>query len=123
MIAALAVTEVVFTTAHAWSTILTTGAARGGLPSVRDVWSALRYEWPVLQATWPAIVALSLAALGVYSADTGVNVALGLNAVILFLWGLALARLDGVSTPVAVAAGALTCALGLVLVVLKVLVH
>jgi hypothetical protein len=70
MIAALAVTEAVFTVAHAWSALLAAGAARGGLPSVHDVWSALRHEWPVLQATWPAIVALLLAALGVYSTDT-----------------------------------------------------
>jgi hypothetical protein len=58
----------------------------------------------VLQATWPAIVALLLAALGVYSTDTAVDVALALNAVILFLWGLALARLEGASTRLAVAA-------------------
>lgn len=123
MIAALAVTEVVFTFAHGWSAILAAGAARGGFPSSREVWSAFQHEWPVLQATWPAIVALLLAALGVYSTDTGVDVALVANAAILFLWGVALARLQAAPWPLAVAAGAFTCALGLVLVGLKILVH
>ena len=89
MIAALAVTEAVFTVAHAWSALLAAGAARGGLPSVRDVWSALEHQWPVLQATWPAIVALMLAASA--SSRPG---------------------------PRPVGAGAVTCSLGLVLVVL-----
>ncbi len=123
MIAALLVTELIFTFAHAWSEVLTAGAARGRFPSAPDVRSAMLHEWPVLQATWPAILALSLAALGVYSTDTGVNVALVANAAVLFIWGLALARMQGAPTLLAVAAGSLTCALGLVLVILKVLVH
>lgn len=123
MITALIVTELVFALAHAWSTLLATGADRGGLPSPGDVGAALRYERPVLQATWPAVLALSLAALGAYSSDTGVDVALVANAVILFLWGFALARQQGASTALAVAAGAFTCLLGVALVVLKVLVH
>lgn len=123
MIAALAITEAVFAVAHAWSAILTDGVTRGRLPRPSDVWRAIEHEWPVLQATWPGIVALLLAAFGIYSTDTAVNVALALNAAILFLWGLALARLEGASAPSAVAAGTLTCSLGLVLVFLKVLVH
>lgn len=77
----------------------------------------------MLQATWPAVLALLLAALGVYSADTGVDVALIANAAILALWGCALARLQGASRRVAVGAGIVTCALGVALVVLKVLIH
>lgn len=122
MIAALVVTELVFTFAHAWSALLATGAARGGFPSHPDLWAACRHEWPVLQATWPAVLALLLAALGVYSTDTAVDVALAVNAAILFLWGLALGRMQGLSPPYAVAAGLVTGALGVVLVVLKVLV-
>lgn len=123
MIAALAITELVFAASHAWSEILAGGAARGGLPSATDARKAVGHEWPALQATWPAILALSLAALGVYSTDTGVNVALAANAVVLFLWGLVLARLEGASIARSIALGAFTCALGLVLVVLKVAIH
>lgn len=123
MIAALMVTELVFALAHAWSTLLSSGAKRGGFPSPRDLRGAFAHEWPVLQATWPAVLALLLAALGVYSSDTGVDVALVANSVVLFLWGFALARLQGASRGVAVAAGTVTCALGVALVVLKVLVH
>lgn len=122
MIGALMVTELVFAFSHAWSALLATGAARGGFPSASDLWAAFRHEWPVLQATWPAVTALLLAALGVYSTDTGVDVALVANAAILFLWGLALARLQGLPPLLAFAAGLLTGLLGVALVVLKVLV-
>jgi hypothetical protein len=123
MIAALAVTEFVFTAAHAWSALLASGHARGALPSPADVVHALRHEWPVLQATWPAMLALTLAAVGVYSANTGVNLALVANAVILFLWGLGLAWLQDIPLPLAIAAGVVTCGLGVALVALKVMVH
>jgi hypothetical protein len=93
MLGALAITELVFGLAHAWSELLAASQARGGLPTFVDLLHALRHEWPVLQASWPAIIALLLAALGIFSSNTGVNVALTVNAVILFLWGLALARL------------------------------
>jgi hypothetical protein len=123
MIAALAVTEGVFSLAHAWSVVLSAGQARGGLPRAGDVARALHHEWPVLQATWPAITALLLAGLGAFSTDTAVDLALGINAAILFLWGMALARLQRIPLGRAIAAGAVTCGLGGALVALKILVH
>ena len=119
MLAALAVTELVFALAHAWSALLAAGAARGGLPSFRDARGAVVHEWPVVQATWPAVIALALAALGAYSTNTAVNVALVANAAVLFVWGVALARLQNLSLALSIGAGAFSCALGAALVALK----
>jgi Sec-independent protein secretion pathway component TatC len=77
----------------------------------------------VLQASWPAIAILVLAAVGLIRTETAVYLALVANAAILFVGGLALAHVAGARTLVMLAAGALTCALGVALVALKVAVH
>jgi hypothetical protein len=123
MIGALVATEVVFALAHMLSTLLGMGRGQGRLPGLADARSALRYEWPVVQAAWPAIILLSIAGVGLLGTDTAVDVALSVNAAILFAWGFAVARRHGVRPAAAVAVGALSCGLGVVLVLLKLALH
>ena len=123
MIAALVATELVFAFAHAISTLFSGGREQGRLPGAADVRGALRYEWPVLQAAGPAMVLLLLAGLGVLGLDTAVNVALAANTAILFVWGFALARLQGLVTHAAVAVGTVSSGLGVALVLLKLALH
>ena len=60
MIGALLASEAVFALAHALSELLGGGRARGSLPGLPEVRTALRYEWPVLQAAWPTLLLLLL---------------------------------------------------------------
>lgn len=123
MVAALLATEVVFALAHALSSVLGGGRARGRLPGGAEARVALTHEWPVLQAAWPAIALLTLAGVGLIGVDSAVNLALAVNAAILFLWGFVLARRQGVAHPHAAAVGALCCALGGLIVALKLALH
>jgi hypothetical protein len=123
MVGALVASEVVFALAHALSTLLGGGRVRGALPGFAEVRGALRYEWPVLQAAWPTIGLLLLAAIGLLGVDNAVNFALAVNAAILFVWGLAVARQQGVTAPVAIGVGMLSCGLGVAIVALKLALH
>jgi hypothetical protein len=123
MMAAVTVTAVVFASAHGWSRAVGRSAdlqRRMGFEALRD---GIRQEWPMVEAVGPTLVALALAAAGVYSANTGLWVAIVVNVILLFAWGAGLRqRADG--TPVqVVVAGLQTSMLGLVLVALKALVH
>ncbi|HET6548057.1 MAG TPA: hypothetical protein VFG79_06375, partial [Solirubrobacter sp.] len=92
-------------------------------PGLADVRTALRHERPVLQAAWPTIILLSIAGVGLVGTDTAVDVALGVNAAILFAWGFAVGRRHGVGSARAAGIGAVCCALGVALVLLKLALH
>ena len=123
MLGALVASEVVFALAHALSGLLGGGRVRGALPGLAEVRGALRYEGPVLQAAWPTVGLLLLAAIGVVGVDTAVNLALAVNAAILFVWGLTVARQQGLNPLVAFSVGALCCGLGVAIVALKIALH
>jgi hypothetical protein len=123
MIAALAVSELVFALAHAWSALLVAGHAQARLPRLADLGHALEHEWPLIKASWPAIAMLLLSAIGLIGADTAVNVALGANTAIMFGGGLALAWVAGLRGLRAIAVGLVACVLGVVLITLKIWVH
>lgn len=123
MIAALAVAELVFALAHAWSTVLVEGHARARLPGLADLGHAVEHEWPLLKASWPAIALLLVSAAGLIGTDTAVNLALAANTAIMFGGGLALAWVAGLRGLPAIAAGTVACVLGVVLITLKIWVH
>jgi len=123
MMAAVAVTALVFALAHAWSMALARSAEDRHALSAGHVFDGIRHEWPMVEAVGPALLALVPAALGVYSANAGLWVAIVANTVLLFAWG-AILRHRAAGTPAQlVAAGLTTAALGLVLVLLKALLH
>ena len=122
MMAALAVTALVFALAHAWSGALARSADDRQALAVGHVLDGIRHEWPMVEAVTPALLALGLAWLGVYSEDTGLWIAIIANTVLLFAWGaiLRIGRGNGMES---ILAGLTTATLGLALVALKVLVH
>jgi hypothetical protein len=123
MMAALAVTALVFALAHAWSTALSHSADDREALRARHLVNGIRHEWPMVEAVAPALLALGLAALGLYSVKAGLWVALIANTVLLFVWGAVL-RHRAAGTPMQfLTAGLTTAMLGLALVALKVLVH
>ena len=123
MIAALAIAESVFALAHAWSALLVEGHARARLPGLAELGHALEHEWPLIKASLPAITILLLAAIGLIRLDTAVNLALAANTAIMFGGGLALAWVAGLRGLGALAVGLVACALGVVLIILKIWVH
>ena len=123
MMAALAVTALVFALAHAWSGALARSADDRQALAVGHVLDGLRHEWPMVEAVIPALLALGLAALEVYSVGTGLWIAISANTVLLFVWGAILRHRAAGSTMQFIAAGLTTAMLGLALVALKVVVH
>jgi len=120
---ALVVTSAVFALAHAWAHALSEAAVEQRAVDRHRFMRSLSHEWPIVQAALPAAVLVALAALGVWSTGTALWVALGVNVTLLFVWGAGLRELAGGTLAEMLGAGASTAALGLVLVLLKVLVH
>ena len=122
MIAALLITVGVFALAHAWAHALDT-AAREHVPVSRHVLArGVRHEWPILQAALPASIVLALAASDLYTVATALWIATVLNVGLLFAWGVVLREDAGGTRIQALLAGLSSAALGLLLVLLKVIV-
>jgi hypothetical protein len=120
---ALVVTSSVFALAHAWAHALAEAAKKHAAVDRNHFVASLGHEWPIVQAALPAALVLALATTGLYSKDTGLWIAAGVNVVLLFVWGAGVRELAGATLAQAMSAGMSTAALGLVLVGLKALVH
>jgi nitroreductase len=123
MIASVLVTSLVFALAHAWAQALDATAATRTPVDRRAFARAFGHEWPIVQSGLPAAIALALAAVGLYSVDTGLWVAVVVNVCLLFVWGAGLRELAGGNVAQVVVAGLSSASLGLLLVLLKVVVH
>jgi uncharacterized membrane protein YeiH len=91
--------------------------------SWRSVRAVAGNEWPMIEACVPVVIPLLLAAVGLFSRDTGVTLALVVGVAALVAWGVAVGRSRGLSTLGVAIAGVLNGAFGGVIVGLKVLVH
>ena len=76
-----------------------------------------------MEAALPAALVLLLAGLDVYSTETALWIAVLVNVGLLFTWGAGLRQLSGGTSLQALGAGLASTSFGLVLIVLKVLVH
>jgi cobalamin synthase len=123
MLVTVGVTSLVFALSHAWAHALARSATTRAPADARGLLRGLRHEWPMAKAAGPALVALLLATLGIYSAKTGLWIAMGVNVVLLFVWGAALRQRAGGTNLQALGAGLASLALGLTLAGLKLLVH
>ena len=120
---AVLVTAVVFALAHGWALAMQTSAERHEPFHARAWRAAIDREWAMVRVTTPTVLALGLAWAGVWSTYTGINVAVAANLFLLFVWGAALDHRAGAGIIHVALAGLVATMLGLVLVVLKVLVH
>jgi hypothetical protein len=122
MIAALVVTALVFALAHAWAHALD-AAARARTPVDRHLLvRGIQHEWPIVQAALPASIVLALASFDLYTVATALWIAVGVNVGLLFLWGAVLRDIAGGTLTQALLGGLSSAALGLLLVLLKVIV-
>ncbi len=120
IVATLLIAVGVFWLAEVWSEIVN-HRTRG--PIGRDGLVAIaREESPMLLAAIPPALALATASLGLTTAEQAIDLALVVGVVQLFIWGLVVGRAVNRGWGVALLIAAVDCALGLLIVVLKVLV-
>jgi hypothetical protein len=119
--AGVAATMLVFWVAHVYAEAISRSVARAG--RARAVRHLAEREWPMVQAALPAVVALTLAALGLWSRESGITIALGLGVVALAGWGYAAGRRSGRSQHRALLAALGSAVLGLLIIALKVAIH
>jgi hypothetical protein len=116
-------TTVVFWLAHVYANILGERAHRRRAPTRAEARAVARVEWPMVEAGVVIAIPPLLAALGVWSRDMGVNVAIGLGIGILFGCGLLFARREDMGWAGALLAALVNGVLGLLIVGLKTLAH
>ena len=87
-----------------------------------EAWQVARHESPMLSAAIIPAAVLALASLGQLSLERAIDVALAVGVVQLFVWGLAVGRAVNRGWGVALVIAAVDCALGLLIVLLKVYV-
>ena len=114
------VAAAVFWLAEAWSKLVSLRIA--GPVSRGQAARVARAESPMLLAAIPPTLALGLSALGVLTVEQAIDLALIVAIVQLFAWGLLVGRAVGRGWPLALLIAGVDCALGLVIVVLKVIV-
>jgi low affinity Fe/Cu permease len=113
----------VFFLAHVWAEIERDRALPGGRLSLRHSLEVAGGEWPMIQAAAAPLAVLTLAWVGAWSTSTAVSVALAVCLVQLFGWGVVVARRAREPWPRALVSGAIDLGLGLVIVILKIVVH
>jgi hypothetical protein len=116
-------TMLVFWLAHVYAEAMARGletAQHVGWAEIRRLAAA---EWPLVQATLPTAIVLALGAIGVFSTETAVDLAIAVGVVALFAWGLAIGRASRSSWAAALLGAAISAGFGLVVVGLKALVH
>lgn len=116
-------TAIVFWAAHVYAEVLSQRLAAGRSLSGAEIRRAAADELPMIEAGIPAGIALGLAALGFYSTDTGVTLAIGFGVASLFAYGVVLAHREGASRLQTLSVACVNGAFGLVIVALKAFVH
>jgi hypothetical protein len=119
LLVGVAATTIVFWVAHAYAEVLSKQIVADRTLTRH----ALAAEVSMIRAGVPAAVALGLAVVGVYSAETGAEIAIALGVVTLFILGLALGRREGATRTQILLGGVLNAMFGLVIVALKIFVH
>jgi hypothetical protein len=116
-------TMFVFWLAHIYAELVSAHVAAGSRLSRERMLSVFRSEWPIMQAAGPPALALALAALGVYSTETGIRIALLTGVVLLGGWGWLIGSRAGLSTAGTLAAAAVSGGLGLLVILLELALH
>ena len=116
-------TATVFWIAHVYAEVLSQRLAARRSLSWTEIRRALDDEAPMLMAGIPAGLALALAALGFYTTDTGVTLAIGFGVAALFAYGIVLGRREHATRMQTFLGACLNGAFGLVIVALKAFVH
>jgi uncharacterized membrane protein len=116
-------TALVFWAAHVYAEVLSQRLAARRSLSRAEVLHAMSDELPMIEAGVPAAIALALAALGFYTTDTGVTLAIGFGVASLFAYGIVLGHRERASRMQTFVIACVNGAFGLVIVALKAFIH
>jgi hypothetical protein len=124
LIAGVLATTSVFWIAHVYAEVLGQRMeGEGGRPTFANIAVAARGEWPLVEASLLPVLCLLLGVVGVVKTDTAVAIAIGAGVVELFGYGIAAGRRLHLSRGGIIVVGVVNGFLGLLIVLLKVLVH
>jgi hypothetical protein len=123
ILGALVATMLVFWIAHAYAEVTSATVMRARALPIGEIRAVMGKEWPIAQSAIPVAIPLVLAALGAWSTETGVSLALGAGVLALAGWGIGIGLRARMPRHQALVVGLITATLGLVVVALKVLVH
>jgi hypothetical protein len=116
------VTVVVFWLAHVYGSVVESHMEEGRA-GMNAIGEAMIDELPVLEAPGPSVLLLLAGLIGLLDAHTAVLAALWMAVAQLVIWGAAAARRHRRSWRAAVVSGAISGTFGLVIILLKALVH
>jgi hypothetical protein len=119
---ALTGTVLVFWLAHVYARAVADRVQRDAATR-GDIVAAIRFEWPVVEAAVPAAMALTLGIVGVLSTENAVLLAIGLGAVNLFVWGLAIGRRLSLGRAQTLGIATSNALFGLIVILMKVAIH
>jgi hypothetical protein len=123
MVLAVGSTMVVFWLAHVWADAMAARIERSAPLSVARLRKMARRQWPMLQSAAIPLALLALAAVGAWSVTAGVDLALAASVAQLAAWGAFIGLRTSSTWLGALLAGSVDAAFGLVIVVLKTIVH
>jgi hypothetical protein len=116
-------TALVFWAAHVYAELLSLRLDLRRRLTRAEKLGSMRDELPMVEAGIPAGIALALAALGFYSTDTGVSLAIGFGVASLFAYGIVLGHREGATRLQTFGGACVNGAFGLVIVALKAFIH
>jgi hypothetical protein len=116
-------TMLVFWAAHAFAEVVTERLLRGSAMSWQEVLAVMGQELPLVQSAVPALLALGLGAVGILGYAASVDLAIALGVLALFGWGVVIGRHSRLPWWKTVGLAAINGLFGLLLVLLKILVH
>jgi hypothetical protein len=113
----------IFALAHAHAELMARRYAAGRPLGREEIVEQLRDAWPMVEAGFPPALALLAGAVGLIDEDFAVDLALGIGVVELAAWGFGIGRRERLGLLHTSGLVALNIALGLVVVILKLLIH
>jgi uncharacterized membrane protein len=123
ILVSITATTLVFWAAHVYAEVLSQQLAAGQRLNWRAARRAMDDELPMVQAGVPAALALTLSALGFYSTETAVTLAIGFGVASLFAYGVVLGHREGLGRFQILVGACVNGAFGLVIVALKAFIH
>jgi len=116
-------TGLVFWLAHAHVSVMRRVVRGGQAVTAKDVRRALIEEWPLVQSSLVPAAPLVLAMVGIVSTDNAANLGILICFVGLVAWGIVVARAAELSRRASILAVSVNVGLGLLLVILKGILH
>lgn len=122
-LAVVVVTSAVFYAAHVYSVVVGARLVARRPLTGSEVGAVAASEWPMLQSSWPVLLPLLLGKLGVIPDEAATNVAMLAGITALFIYGVLIGVREGRGWVSVALNATVVGSFGLLILLLKVLVH